>query len=125
MLYKSYQARGYLHFLGTEAKQGTLKEEDLPLDGWPKKRIRHWRKNAWSCPWLERAGDILEPYLFLPALIVSAWVTALLLRWVPLSPWIVLGVAIFLASFILSVFCIFCVWYWQKDEEDRDPPHLK
>src|SRR6478672_10466148 len=27
MLYKSYQARGYLHFLGQEAKQGRVEEE--------------------------------------------------------------------------------------------------
>ena len=26
LLYKSYQARGYLQFLGTEAKRGTLRE---------------------------------------------------------------------------------------------------
>ena len=31
ILYKSYQARGYLQFLGHEAKKGTLQEEDLPL----------------------------------------------------------------------------------------------
>src|SRR5262245_22737436 len=40
VLYKSYQARGYLMFLGNEAKQGTLREEELPLLGWPPKRIK-------------------------------------------------------------------------------------
>src|SRR6185369_16543335 len=44
ILYKSYQARGYLQFLGNEAKQGTLREQDLPLFGWPSKRIKGWRK---------------------------------------------------------------------------------
>ena len=39
-LYQSYQARGYLRFLGDQAKQGTLKEEQLPLVGWPHKRIK-------------------------------------------------------------------------------------
>jgi hypothetical protein len=39
ILYKSYQARGYLQFLGGQAKQGTLQEQDLPLFGWPSKRI--------------------------------------------------------------------------------------
>src|SRR5438046_2690659 len=34
ILYKSYQARGYLQFLGTAAKQGTLRAENLPLFGW-------------------------------------------------------------------------------------------
>jgi hypothetical protein len=33
MLYKSYQARGYLQFLGKQAKLGTLQEEHLPLVG--------------------------------------------------------------------------------------------
>ena len=50
MLYKSYQARGYLHFLGTEAKRGQLQEEYLQLDGWPSKRIKGWRRGAWVCP---------------------------------------------------------------------------
>src|SRR5678816_570858 len=40
ILYKSYQARGYLEFLGAEAKKGTLREEDLPLFGWPAARIQ-------------------------------------------------------------------------------------
>src|SRR5215467_11891766 len=39
ILYKSYQARGYLEFLGDQAKQGTLREADLPLFSWPGKRI--------------------------------------------------------------------------------------
>jgi hypothetical protein len=44
--YKSYQARGYLQFLGNEAKQGTLREEDLPVFGWPSKRIHGWRSKV-------------------------------------------------------------------------------
>ena len=66
MLYKSYQARGYLHFLGQEAKQGRLQEEYLPLDGWPKKRIKGWWRDVWVCPWLAQISDALEPWLFLP-----------------------------------------------------------
>ncbi|MCK7481118.1 MAG: hypothetical protein M0C28_30890 [Candidatus Moduliflexus flocculans] len=38
MLYKSYRARGYLLFLGQQAKQGTLPEQHLPLMGWPEKK---------------------------------------------------------------------------------------
>jgi hypothetical protein len=34
-LYQSYQAGGYLRFLGQQAKIGILKEEHLPLVGWP------------------------------------------------------------------------------------------
>jgi hypothetical protein len=36
MLYKSYQARGYIEYLGNKAKEGTLSEEYLPLMGWPR-----------------------------------------------------------------------------------------
>src|SRR6516165_263710 len=72
ILYKSYQARGYLQFLGEEAKQGTLAENLLPLAGWPSKRIRGWRGKIWICPWLGRISDLLEPYWFPPALLVLA-----------------------------------------------------
>jgi len=119
MLYKSYQARGYLHFLGTEAKRGKLQEEYLGLDGWPKKRIKHWRRNVWICPWLERTGDLLEPYLSLPFIIVSAWIFLRLQRGLPLHPAIVLGVAIILATFILFVFCMVWIWSQGTDEEER------
>ncbi|HAB19424.1 MAG TPA: hypothetical protein PLX89_18285 [Verrucomicrobiota bacterium] len=43
ILYRSYQARGYLQYLGGEAKQGKLREEDVPLLGWPSRRINGWR----------------------------------------------------------------------------------
>jgi hypothetical protein len=119
MLYKSYQARGYLHFLGREAKRGKLQEEYLGLDGWPKKRIKHWRRNVWICPWLERTGDLLEPYLSLPFIIVSAWIFLRLQRGLPLHPAIVLGVAIILATFILFVFCMVWIWSQGTDEEER------
>ena len=59
MLYKSYQARGYLQFLGKQAKQGTLQEEDLPLMGWPRKRIKGWWKEVWVCPWIGLALPLL------------------------------------------------------------------
>src|SRR5215471_10631244 len=78
ILYKSYQARGYLQFLGDEAKRGRLREEDLPLFGWPGSRIKGWRGHLWLCPWLRKAGDLLEPYLFLPSLLTFAWLFVLL-----------------------------------------------
>ena len=64
MLYKSYHARGYLLFLGNEAKQDRLTEDYLPLVGWPEKRINNWRRGVWVCPWLERPGDVLQPMRF-------------------------------------------------------------
>jgi hypothetical protein len=73
MLYKSYQARGYLDFLGRQAKLGLLTEEQLPLAGWPKVRVQGWRKGGWRWMWLDRPGDLLEPYLFLPALLMLVW----------------------------------------------------
>src|SRR5262249_7259656 len=57
ILYKSYQARGYLQFLGNEAKNGTLREEDLPLFGWPPRRIKGWRRKVWVCSWMEKPTD--------------------------------------------------------------------
>lgn len=119
MLYKSYQARGYLNFLGTQAKRGQLREECLGLDGWPKKRIKHWRRAVWACPWLERAGDLLEPYLLLPTLIVSAWMFLVLKRWISQPLAVVAAAAIFIAALTLIVFCIVWVGSQGKDEEER------
>ena len=78
MLYKSYQARGYLEYLGKQAKQGSLHEEHLPLVGWPSKRIKDWWRNVWICPWFKQPGDLLEPWLFLPSLFMIMWLIALL-----------------------------------------------
>ena len=78
MLYKSYQARGYLQFLGQQAKQGRLLEQHLPLIGWPRKRIKGWQRDVWVCPWIGQVADLLEPWLFLPCLFMFMWVTALL-----------------------------------------------
>jgi len=119
ILYKSYQARGYLNFLGAEAKRGKLQEEYLRLDGWPRKRIKDWRRNAWMCPWLERASDLLEPYLSLPAILVSSWLFLLLHQWISLALGMALGLAVILATFILFVFCVVWVWSQGMDEEER------
>ena len=78
ILYKSYQARGYLQFLGNEAKQGTLRDEDLPLFGWPAKRIKGWRRKVWPCPWIGKVSELLEPFFFLPGLLIIAWLFVLL-----------------------------------------------
>jgi hypothetical protein len=78
MLYKSYQARGYLQFLGRKAKEGALQDEHLPLIGWPRTRIKGWRRDVWVCPWFGHPGDLLEPWMFLPYLFTFMWMTILL-----------------------------------------------
>ncbi len=116
ILYKSYHARGYLDFLGTQAKQGTLPENSLPLFGWPDKRIKAWRSKIWPCPWLAKAADLLEPYIFLPSLLVLAWLFVLARHYVELDGGILLALCILLTTLILSLLCAIWVWWEQKDE---------
>ncbi len=116
VLYKSYQARGYLLFLGKQAKNGTLREEHLPISGWPRETIKFWRKGTWACPWVERASDILLPWMFLPCLLMFLWLVALL-KWLimPFSGMVLILAAI-LTACIISVFCVVVVWSMRKDE---------
>jgi hypothetical protein len=117
ILYKSYQARGYLQFLGTEAKLGRLSSQDLPLYGWPQKRVKDWRKHVWICPWIGHASDLLEPYLFLPVLITYAWLFVLL-RYIVTFDWrTVLALTLISVVAIFSLFCVVWVWMQNKDEE--------
>src|SRR6185503_12070173 len=103
--YKSYQARGYLDFLGDAAKRGTLPDDKLPLFGWPAKRVKGWRKNVWRCPWLGRASDLLEPYFFLPALLILAWLFVLLRHWLTIGTGTLLGLTSILVAAMLFAFC--------------------
>jgi hypothetical protein len=125
-LYKSYQARGYLHFLGTEAKLGRLRDKYLDLDGWPIHRIKSWRKTAWVCPWLKQAGDVIEPMLFLPCMILTTWLFLGLRQKIDQSPEVVLGMAIVGSVFIF--FLLSALWVWSqdqdKDEPAEEPPRL-
>jgi hypothetical protein len=118
ILYKSYQARGYLQFLGDEAKRGTLREEHLPLFGWPDKRIKGWRKKVWRCPWLRDVTNLLEPFFFLPALLMVAWLFVLMRHWVTLSTGTLLVLAPVLVVVILATFCFLWVWWEAKDEKE-------
>jgi hypothetical protein len=117
ILYKSYQARGYLQLLGNEAKQGTLREQDLPLFGWPGKRIKGWRKKVWPCPWIGKGSELLEPFFFLPALLVLAWLFVLLRQWLALDARLLLVLSAILAVVMISLLCIVWVWWQRKDEE--------
>lgn len=117
LLYKSYQARGYLEFLGSEAKRGSLRAGDLPLFGWPSERIKGWRKKVWLCPWLGRTSDLVEPYLFLPSMLILAWLFVLVRPWLKLGTGTLLVVATLLMAGMLSLACIVWVWWQGMDEE--------
>lgn len=120
ILYKSYQARGYLHFLGNEAKRGTLLEERLPLFGWPQKRIKGWWRNVWLCRWLGQTSDLLEPYVFLPGLLILAWLLVLMQHLLTLDTGMLLLLCAILTAVILCTFCV--VWVrWQGKHEEQLP----
>jgi hypothetical protein len=118
ILYKSYQARGYLQFLGMEAKRGALPEERLPLLGWPEKRIKGWRRKVWGSRWVGQPSDLLEPYLFLPSLLLFAWLFVLLRLWLHLNNEMLLALDAILVAVTLSLFCRFWGWSQRKGEED-------
>ena len=117
MLYRSYQARGYLQFLGNQAKQGMLREEDLPLKGWPRKRVKGWWRDVWICPWIRQAGDLLEPWLFLPYLFMCMWLTVLMQHLTRLDIAVDFTLAAILTAVILSVCCFALVWSQGKNGE--------
>lgn len=121
ILYKSYRARGYLEFLGDRAKSGTLQEEDLPMFGWPGKRIRGWRRGKWLCPWLRQSGDLLEPYMFLPSLLILAWLFVLLQHRLSFSKGTILVLSILLVGVMLWALCM--VWVWAEGKHEQEPKH--
>ncbi len=68
MLYQSYQVRGYLRFLGQQAKEGTLRGEHLPLVGWPRNRFKGSWRSVGVCPWFRQTRNLFEPWFLLPFL---------------------------------------------------------
>ncbi|MGO9266555.1 MAG: hypothetical protein ACLQBA_17015 [Candidatus Binataceae bacterium] len=120
VLYKSYQARGYLQFLGERAKQGKLLEQDLPLIGWPSHRIKGWQRDVWRCPWFRQTPDLLEPWMFLTYLFVFGWLSGLLRSCTTLEIETLLITIAILSATILSAFCIVLVWFWRKGEEPAE-----
>jgi hypothetical protein len=105
-----------------EAKQGTLREEELPLFGWPKKRITGWQRKVWLTPRLGQASDLLEPYLFLPNLLIFAWRFVLLRPWLKLDTGILMVLSSILAAVMLSVLCI--AWVWRQGKNEEEPRNL-
>jgi hypothetical protein len=121
ILYKSYQARGYLEFLGNRAKQGTLQEEYLPLVGWPQHRIKGWRKQVWASPWLGHVVDLLEPYMFLPSLLILAWLFVLLQHELAFQGAVILVLSVILVAVLLSALCVAWVWWQARGEVEVQP----
>ena len=119
MLYQSYLARGYLRFLGQHAKQGNLKEEHLPYEGWPSKRIKGWWRNSWVCPWFRQPLDLTEPWMLLSFLFTSMWMTGLLQAGSRLSTTVAIALGVALSMLILSLSCIGLLWSQRKDEESN------
>jgi hypothetical protein len=118
MLYRSYQARGYLLFLGQQAKQGTLREEHLPLTGWPRNKIKGWWRNSWVCPWFGQTRDLFEPWLLLPFIFTSVWMIVLFHTKSSLNAAVAWTLGVLLSAVILCVFCVVLVWLQSKDEEE-------
>ena len=117
-LYKGYQARGYLRYLGREAKEGKLPQEYLRFDGWPKQRIQGWRSKVWAYPWFERSSDLLEPYFSIPALLVIMWVFFGIKSSMPVPT---AGVVALVGS-ILGMFLYCVVWVWLQDRGSEEQP---
>jgi hypothetical protein len=109
MLYQSYEALGYLQFLGLQAKDGTLREVHLPLMGWPKNRIEGW----WS-------RDLVEPWVLLPFLFSSMWMAALLHTESSLHIGSALTLGVILSAVILSTSCFVLVWSQSKDDKSAE-----
>ena len=117
-LYKSFQARGYLKYLGMEAKKGKLPENYLRFDGWPMERIQGWRSKVWVSPWFERFSDLLEPYFSIPALLAVMWVFFALKSHIPL---LTAGVVAVVGS-LLGMFLYCVVWVWFQDRGKEEQP---
>jgi hypothetical protein len=117
MLYRTYQARGYLEFLGVQAKQGTLKEEHLPIKGWPRRRIKDWRRSVCVCPWFRQFSDLLEPWLLLPSIFLLMWLSIQLQQWTGLPQPICVVLGVTLTVVILSVCCMILVSSQRKTED--------
>jgi hypothetical protein len=115
MLYQSYESRGYLQFLGLQAKDGTLREEHLPLTGWPRNRIKGWRRSFWVFPWFRQSRDLLEPWLLLPFLFAFMWISALLHAQTRLNIGVALTVGMILSAVLFATSCMVLVWSQSKD----------
>jgi hypothetical protein len=123
MLYQSYEALGYLQFLGLQAKEGTLREVHLPLFGWPKNRIKGWWRSVWGFPWFRQSRDLVEPWVLLPFLFSSMWMAALLHTESSMQIGSALTLGVILSAVILSTSCFLLVWSQSKDDKTVERYH--
>lgn len=96
-----------------------LKEEHLPLVGWPGKRIKGWWRDSWVCPWFRRALDLIEPWVLLSFLFTFMRMTDLLQARSSLSTEVALTLGAVLSAAILFSTCIDLAWSQRKDEESN------
>lgn len=122
ILYKSYHARGYLEFLGLAAKAGRLPESLLPLMGWPNHRVKDWRKNVWVCAWLGKGTDLVEPYMFLPVLLILGWFVVLARQYLAIDAAWIVPVCVLATVILLGLLSILWVSRQLRDETESFEP---
>jgi len=93
-----------------------LREEHLPLMGWPKNRIEDWWRSVWVFKWFRQSRDLVEPWLLLPFLFSSMWMAALLHSESSLHIGVTLTLGVILSAVILSTSCLVLVWSQSKDD---------
>ena len=81
------------------------------------RRIKGWRRAIWPCPWIGKGSELLEPFFFLPMLLVTAWLFVLLRQWLALDAGGLAILCAILAVVLMAVFCVMWVWWQQKDEK--------
>ena len=116
MLYKSYEARGYLEFLGRRAKRGALDGEDLPLTGWPTRRVAGWWRGVWGSSWLGHPGDLLEPWVLLPLLFAVMWITVIIKTRTALATGTAMVLGVLLSVAVLAACAAVLVWLRRRGE---------
>jgi hypothetical protein len=60
---------------------------------------------------------LLEPFFFLPTLLVLAWLFVLLRQWLSLDAGLLVVLSTILAVSLISLLCIVWVWWQRKDEK--------
>lgn len=62
---------------------------------------------------------MLEPFFFLPCLLILAWLFVLLRQWLALSTGAIAVLSAILAGLMISVFCM--AWVWSQQKHEKQP----